>query len=281
MKSLKIIGVLMLYNLRLFPWSWYLWPVLVSIALLAMQFTFIRKEWSIGGFNMTDLDSVSLMFFVIIGVTFFKARAGGGGSIADGEFLLSRPLLRRTAYLSRMVLYFIVMLAIPLADVRIAAAKPDLRVDFYYWGDQSLVPGQVKFYQEQFPEASIIHQPYPAFRKATYDTTLMIPYGAVKIALWDLVGAMAIALFLQLTMLSTPSTKFRGMSFFGSLVIIYLFGSVFIAMTSPQFLNHITLYERAFFYFMHHVLWISLWTAGAFLLVQGIALKRIQRFDVI
>ena len=79
------------------------------------------------------------------------------------------------------------MLAVPLSEVYAAAAKFDLRVDFYHWTDPGITARQIKFYQEQFPGNALIHQPYPAFRKEAYDATLMIPFGKLLIALWDLV----------------------------------------------------------------------------------------------
>ena len=233
MKSLKIARDLVLYNLRLLPW--YLWVLLALTALMEVQWARIMKEWVIGGLSTTHLDGFPIIFFAIIGTTFFRTRAGyAGGPIPDGEFLLTRPILRRTAYLSRTALYFVIMLVIPLVGVHIATAKPDLRVDFYNWADPNIIAGQVKFYQDQFPESSMIHQPYPAFRKEAYDTTLIIPFGAVKVALWDLLVAMALALTLQTAMLFVSSSKFRGMSFFGLLLLAYFFGSVLLVMIFPQ-----------------------------------------------
>ncbi len=285
MKSLRTMGILVRYNLRLLPW--YIWPLLALIAFFQAWMTSTEHDWVISG-GTTRLDGPSFLLWVVIGGIFFgssRGYVGGksyeGGQIPDGEFLLARPILRRTAYFPRMVLFFVIMLATPLLQVYVASAKPDLRVEFYNWVDPAIIAGQKSFYREQFPNGTVIHQPDPGLQKGAYDSTLVIPSGALLIAWWNLIVAIFTGLVLQMVMFSRSSSKLPSVRLFGMLCLIYLVGSAFILSMFPQLGTHLTLFEHAFFLFVHHPVWFALAIPVAFLLVQWIALKRIRNFEVI
>ena len=278
-------GVLLRYNLWLLPW--YIWPLLALIALGATWFTSIEHVWIIGGLGTTGLDG-SLVLWVIIGTVFFKSSrgyAGGrtydGGQIPDGEFLLGRPILRRTAYFPRMVLFFIIMLITPFLQVYVASAKPDLRVEFYNWVDPAIIAGHKSFYREQFPNGTVIHQPDPGLQKGFYDSSLVIPSGALLVAWWNLIVAIVVGLILQMTLFSRSPSKLSVGGLFLTLFLIYSFASIFIRIMFPPLEIHITLFERAFFLFAHRPALFALSTLGLFLFVQLVALRLIRHFEVI
>lgn len=290
MKSLGIVLSLMRFHLRLLPW--YIWPLLAGILLLQGQITPVSlSQWTIGGYNTTRLLGPGFFSFLFLAGAFCGTRASyTGGPIPAGEFLLVRPVLRRTAYLSRMVLYFIIILAAPLLEVYVASAKPDLRIEFFDTSTQS--PGaeaaaRQKFYQDQFPESSVVHETklVGTHTKIPYNA-LVIPSGALLIARWDLFAAIMIALILQIAMFFTSSKAQIGLlyglaSMFGTVIIIYFFASVAIAMTFPHYDNHTTLFEHGFFFFAHRGFLLTLFALEAFVLVQWIALKLIEKLEVL
>jgi hypothetical protein len=267
------------YNLRLLPW--YIWPLVVIISLLQAQMTQITNTWEIGRFNTTQFRGVSIFFCAVIGSAFFRAGTGhAGGQIPEREFLLSRPIRLRTAYLSRMAVYFILMLAAPLSEVYVASAKPGLRVEFYPWKDQSTeTTDRLRFYQQQFPDSAVDYKPRTGVRKEASDATLSIPFGALLIAFWDLIVVIVFAFALQMAMSFVSPSKGRVMNFYVMVCLTYFFVSVLIDMMFPHLLDHTTMYEYAFFFFTHHWLMFALFTLGAFILVQCIVLKRIQEVE--
>ena len=291
MKSLGILLSLLRFHLRLLPW--YIWPLLAVILLLKAQITPISlNKWTIGGFNTTHLFGPGFFSFIFLAAAFCRARAGdAGGLIPSGEFLLTRSILRPTAYFSRMILYFIIILAAPVLEVYVASARPDLRVEFFDNSTQTASADALarqKFYQDQFPEGSLIHETKSdrTNRRVPYDT-LVIPSGALLIARWDLFASIIVALTLQMGMFSISSSKvqadpFYGMfSAYGTLIIIFFFASVAFRMTFPQLDQHTTLFEYGFFFFAHRGFLLTLFALEAFVLVQWIALKRIQRSEVL
>ncbi len=285
MKSLRTMGVLLRYNLWLLPW--YIWPLLALIALGGTWLTSIEHVWVIGGLGTTGLDG-SLLLWIIMGNMFFKfgrGYAGGriyeGGQIPEGEFLLARPILRRTAYFPRLGLFFIIMLATPLLQVYVASAKPDLSVEFYNWVDPAIIAGHKSFYREQFPYGTVIHRPNPGKLNGAYDSTLVVPSGALLVAWWNLIVAIVVGLALQIILFSRSPSKLSVGGFLGTLFFVYTFASIFIRIMFPPLEIHITLYERAFFLFARHPTLFALSTLAAFLFVQGIALIRIRHFEVI
>ena len=122
-------------------------------------------------------------------------------------------------------------------------------------------------------------KPNPGLRTEAYDTTLIIPSGAMLIAFWDLIVVIIFALALQMTVLFVSPSKVRIMNFYGMVCLTYFFVSVLIAMMYPPLLDHTTMYEHAFFLFTHHWLMFALFTLGAFILVQAIVLNRIQEVE--
>jgi hypothetical protein len=291
MKSLGIVLSLMRFHLRLLPL--YIWPLLVGNLLLQAQMTSVlNNKWTIGGVNTTALSGPGFLSFMLLGGVFCGARAGyTGGLIPAGEFLLSRSILRRTAYFSRMALYFAIMLAAPLLEVYVASTKPDLQIEFFDAATQAQsanASAMQRFYQDQFPESSVVHGSRLVWPHRTmhYDA-LMIPSGALLIARWDLFAAIIVALALQIGMFFPRSSSkvriatFNGMlNAYGMLIGIYLIAWAFVAMMFPSD-THITLFERGFFFFAHRGFLLTLFALEAFIFVQWIALKRIQALELI
>jgi hypothetical protein len=291
MKALGIVLSLVRFHLRVLPL--YIWPLLAVILLLQAQITSVlNNQWTLGGpGNTTHLFGPGFFSFILLASAFCGARAGyTGGLIPAGEFLLSRSVLRRTAYFSRMALYFTIILAAPLLEVYLASTKPDLRIEFFdtsTQGPSADASARQRFYQDQFPESTVAHETKSVgpHRTVHYDA-LVIPSGAFLIARWDLFAAIILALTLQIGMFFASSSKVQSETFYrmfsagGTVFIIYFIGSVVIDMVFPQFNSHTTLFEHAFFFFAHRGFLLTVFALEAFVFVQWIALKRIKHFEV-
>jgi len=292
MKSLGILLSLLRLHLRFLPW--YIWPLLAVILLLKAQITpVILNQWTLDGLGTTTrLSGPGFFSFILLGGAFCASRAGyAGGLIPAGEFLLSRSVLRPTVYFSRMVFYFIIILAAPLLEVYVASAKPDLRIEFFDISTQTQTAeasARLRFYQDQFPEGSVVHMTKSVgpHRTVHFDA-LVVPSGALLIARWDMLASIFIALTIQIGMFSASTSQnlsdafYRLLSLFVFLILIYFFVPVFIVLMFPQYDLKITMFERAFFFFAHHEYLFPLYALEAFILVQWIALKRIKHFEVI
>lgn len=280
MKSLSVIWTLLRYNLRLLPWS--IWLLVAVISMVTAWTTQLDNSWIVGGRPTTQLSGNWFLVCAAIGAWFFGIRSRyEGGQIPDGEFLLSRPILRRTAYFSRVVYLFVLMLVPPLSAIYAERANPDLRVDFFQWTEPNAIAGSIQFYQKQFPDSTLVHKAPSSYRPNTYVATVVIPSGNLLVAYWDLFVVIVLTLILQLaTFFMSPAD-----AGFGGLYVIlagtwFVVTLVLVEMFHPLGL-HPTFYEDAFFLFEKHRGWFALFTLEAFIFVQWIALKRIKHFEVI
>jgi len=280
MKSLSVIWALVRYNLRLLPWSiWLLVAVISMVTALTSQ---LPNSWTVSDMTTTQLSGNWFLVCAVIGAWFFGVRGRyGGGQIPDGEFLLSRPILRRTAYFSRVVFLFALMLVPPLSEIYAERANPDLRVDFYHWTEPNLIAGQIQLYQNKFPNSSVVHKAPSSYRPNTYVATVVIPSGKLLVAYWDLCVVIVLTLVLQLAMFFTSPVNARIGFLFMTLAGTWFFVGLALVMMFPPLGVRPTVYEDGFFLFAHHWGWFTLFTLEAFVFVQWIALKRIKAFEVI
>ena len=269
---------LLRFNLRLLPP--YFVPLIGIFCINAcmngvLDIVFRAKPevWEASGIA-TSLSAMPIMFSGILAMQFFTRNTGwsGAGSawlMPAGEFLLTRPVPRRTAHLSLMCLYFVVLLSPCLLNVGVTLAEPHLRISLYHSKTQSTEGAdKLSLYQKQFPNSSVIHLP-----KAGHNT-LVIPFGEMLIAFWQLWMTVVLALALQTTTLLVLPSKVQ----MGLLMAICL---------APMFLITFKLWgdptmalEKLFFVFAHHWVLIALLTLGVFVLVQRMAAKRIQSLEI-
>jgi hypothetical protein len=282
MKSLSIVWALVSYNLRLLPW--FIWPLVAVISLFSAWTTELPADdaWTVSDITTTRLSGNWFFVCAVIGACFFGIRSRyEGGQIPDGEFLLSRPILRRTAYFSRVVFLFVLMLMPPLSVIYAERTNPDLRVDFFHWTEPNAIAGQIQFYQKQFPNNSVVHKVPHAFEKNTYVATIMIPSGRLLVAFWDLFVVIVLTLVLQLAMFFRSPANARFSGLFVTLAGVYFLAELALLVMFPSLGVRPTPYEHGFFLFAHHRGWFVVFTLEAFIFVQGIALKRIQSFEVV
>jgi hypothetical protein len=279
MKSPDSFLVLFGFNLRLLPRV--IFPLLVMFSLNAsipgiLAIIFRAKPW-VGDVTglITTLNTMPLMFCGLLGMQFLIRDTGWSGTASNwlmpaGEFLLTRPVQRRTAYLSRMALFFIVILLPCFLNVGVTMVKPDLRISLSNSKSQNVeVASKLTRYQEQFANSALIHP-----SKAGNDT-LLIPRGAVLIALWQLWLATLLALGLQAaTLLTLPSKTQIG------LFMVLCFAPLLIT-TFPLLGDPTPFLEHVFFFFVHHGVLVFLSTIGGLALVQWLALNRVEELEVI
>jgi len=257
MKSRNFFFSLLRFSAQLLPWNVYQGPS-------------GREE--IGLAN--SLNEFPIVFCALLGMLYLGAGAATSmqpfGLLPNGEFLLVRPVPRRTVYLSRVCLYFILMAAAPLLKISTTLAEPDLRISLYHGKTQSTEGAdKLRLYQDQFPNNSIIRLP-----NARHDT-FVIPFGATQTALFQFWLTILLALVLQTATLLILPPKVQTWMLIGiCMVPMFLLGFV-------PFAELTTMMENAFFFFANHWPLIALLTFGAFVLVQRIALQRIENLEVI
>jgi len=279
MKSQRMILTMLRFNLQLLPRNMWLIFAIVCLNSLSygiIAFLFRGDPWSreMSGI-VTSNDAFPIMFCSMLAMQFFIAGTGWTGMASvwlmpAGEFLLARPVPRCAAYLSRMFLYFIIILSAPLLKISMTTADPDLRISLYHSKTQSTeAEDKLTLYRNQFPHSSIIRAP-----KTNHDM-LVVPFGAVLIALWEFWLVILLALAVQMaTVLILPSKVQIG------LIVAISFAPMLMVTFSP-FGEQAALIENLFFFFAHHWALIALLTLGAFVLVQRIALQRIENLEVI
>jgi hypothetical protein len=279
MKSPNTFFALLGFNLRLLPR--FILPLLVIFclnastpALLAIVFRAKPWVWEDSGIG-TAISSFPIMFCGLIGIQFFVRETGWTGTASTwlmpaGEFLLTHPISRRTAYLSRMLLYFVFLLLPSLLNVSATLAEPNLRISLYHSKTQSTEGSdKLTLYRAEFPDSSLIAAP-----KGGSDT-LIIPFGAVIIALWNFWLAILLALALQACTLLTIPPKLQ----IGLFMTISLAPMFMIAL--PVFGAPTMMLENGFFFFAHHCFLFALFTLAAFIFVQQMAINRIEGLDLI
>ncbi len=279
MTSRGVFFALLGFNLRLLPR--YILPVLVIFSInacirgiLAIFFRTNPRVVEVSGI-MSTLDSFPIMFCGIIAMQFLIRETGWAGTgspwlMPAGEFLATRPIRRRAAYLSLTSLYFVIILSPCLLNAGLTSVEPDLRVALYHGKTQGTpVADKLTLYQAEFPNGTLTRA-----SKAGHDT-LVIPFGAVFVALWQLWLAIFLALALQIATLLTLPSKAQIALFmaicFAPMVIL-----VFHPLGDPT-----AMLENVFFIFVHHGILVALLTLGVFVFVQRMALKRIQHLEFI
>jgi hypothetical protein len=267
------------FHLRLLPR--FILPMVLLISLSAsihgiLAIVFRAKPWigEIGGI-VTTLNALPIMFYGLIGIQFFLRETGWAGTVEGwlmpaGEFLFTRPIPRRSAYISRMSLYFVILLLPPLLNVGLTTIVPDLRISLYHSKTQSTEGAEkLNLYQEQFANGLLIHEP-----KEGHDT-FVIPWGAVLVAFWQLWLATLLALALQTATLLTLPSKLQ-IGLFMVICLAPMFVVTFRLLGDPTIIL-----EKVFFLFVDHWALVALLTLEAFIFVQCLALKRIQHLEII
>jgi hypothetical protein len=278
MKSRRLFFALFRYNAQLLPPNgWFLASIILlfSLALIVIDFQFRHGSSALGGTSISDrFNGWLLVFCSQFGLLYFGAGAMPWTQpfalIPGGEFLLVRPVSRRTAYLARIALYFLIMISGSLLKVGASLPDPDLPL-YLSLGKTSTneVTEHLALYREQFPESSVIHQ------AGAYHDTLVIPSGAAWTALWELFLTFFFAVALQATMVLALPPKVQ----MALLIAVSQTPLLLIVLNLSG--KHTMLMEYAFFFFAHHWIFILLLALGIFVLVQSMALKRIQALEII
>ena len=196
-----------------------------------------------------------------------------------GRIPLVRPgILRRTAYFSRMVLFFVIILSVPVLQVYLTAANPNLRIDFQPSKDQGnrnrkpdgVLPTSIS------GESNGIHarswRAKGSRRRHAFDSFRCSADCVLELGRHDIYDLGSTDRYIP------RSPKFSVISFPRVFLGIYFFASVATHMTFPQLDQRTTLFEYGFFFFVHHRLLVATLTLAAFFSAQWIALRRIQRF---
>ena len=272
MNSLRIAWILLHINLRLIPFTTWFLVLIFGFNFFIMSHVTLNGEISdIGNF----FDALPLIFCVFFGMQFFSSGVRYPGAPSSclmpaGEFLLVRPVSRRAAYVSRIFLYFCVVLSLPLIKMGMALPQPDMLISLYHRRNQSTdASDMLALYHKQFPESRVVRLP-----KATRET-LLIPFGSVLICCWQTWVVILFALALQTSTLLALRTR---MQMFISMALGI--GPILLLALIP-FGDQTAVMRMSFFLFVHHWVSITFLTFGIFVCVQLMALKRINELEVI
>jgi hypothetical protein len=269
----------LIYQLRQLPRGvWTLLAILcINTSIPAIIAIAVGENSGVmqAGSFVTPFTFIPIMFCGILALQFLIGGTGWPGTastwlIPGAEFLLVRPVSRRTAYRCWILLYFVVLLLPMLSYVGLTMAAPDLRISVYESANP--VRGRMdraSLYQEQFPASTLI----PA-RKGSF-ATLIVPNGALLVAFWQFWLTILLALALQVTShLGLPSKLQMGLLV--AICVVPPFMVAFHLLGNPT-----PLLEYTLFIFAHHWITIALGTLGVFVFVQRKALTRIEDLEII
>jgi hypothetical protein len=294
MNARRLFFTLFRFNAQVLPSNVWMFVAIINWSYLGLILLTFDSEGlpflGVGDSFGNCFDNFPIIICGILGIFFFSVGAGTTrtiwtlptGSDPNGEFLLVRPVPRRAVYLSRIVLFFLIMVSGPLLKIGLTILDPDLRLSFIHGTtSNNETADNLNFYRSQFPDSSVIHMPDVYYGKLgnpnrLVDTdVLVVPFGVMLIAFWQLWLVIFLALAMQTATVLTLSPKVQG----GILVAICQ-APVLMFILDPIG-KHPMLMENVFFFFAHHWLLIALFTLGLLVLVQRIALQRIQELEVI
>ncbi len=270
MKAPRLFFLLVGFNLK--SLSVVLWfQLLILLGLSAMfSVVFSLGSGGIGSFQANIGPTFPLFYSVVVGVIFFSGEAAGGwqkplGLFPHAEFLLARPFSRRQIHLIRVVLYFAVMLAAPLLNLALASQRPNLEFSFYKSKTQPTeVADKFSTYQKAFPGSFMVTGESASHEK------LVIPGGNQRLAAWQLLMTMGIALGIQAVVALRPSTGLQ-------VALMIGFIATMAGLAIPSLKN--SWLENLFLGFVRHGGLAFLFTRAAFYLVQVFVWKRVQRME--
>jgi len=278
MNPRRLFLTLFSFNARLLPANvWFIVAVFIFMAMIPLVVPLLMHEklhtGTENGFS-SGLSNFSLIYGAMVGMLYLSPGAGTPGQpfslVPTGEFLLSRPVSRRAVYVPRLALFFLLLVSSPLLKICAVLPDPDLRLTLYHSkNSDSEAYDRLDLYRDQFPAGYVTRLP------DTYGDTLVIPQGALLIALWQLWLAFAIALALQVATVVPSTPKLQT----GLLIAISLSPALLVCLNLNG--KHPMFTEYAFFFFAHYSLLVTLLTLAAFLLVQRLALRRIQDLEII
>ena len=278
MKPRRLFFALFRFNAQLLPpngWLMAFIIILFSLALILINFQFRHGSSGAERTGLSDcFNAWPLVFCSQFGMLYLSAGATTWTQpfalISNAEFLIVRPVSRRSAYLARIALYFLIMISGSLLTVSASLPDPDLHL-FLSLSKTSTneATEHLTLYREQFPNSSVINKP------ELYHDTLIIPFGAVLIALWEFYLTALLAFAMQATMALTLPPKIQ----MSLLTVVSQTPLLLLVLNLSG--KHTMLMEYAFFFFVHHWVFIVLFSLGMIVLVQSIALKRIQHLELI
>jgi len=280
MKSPGTAWSLLRFNLRLLPWTF--WFLVLLLFLIDTKLNVSMNTWTSMGHSVTSLEWFHLLFCALLaGRLFGSAKGYPAGLIAQAEFLLTRPVTRRTAYFSRVFLLFSVILLPSLAGIWAASARPELRVALCESQDDFPADARLQLYQFEFPQGSVRHDD-PRFMPRGYRTTFVVPSGNLCVASWNLLTSVLATLLIQALSFSPSARRELGWSLFGNLFVIYI---LFVIAFDLYFLGTpqkwlISPYESGFFYFVSHPIHVWLFSLAVFVGAQWLAFRFIRYVEV-
>jgi len=208
---------LLRFNLKTIPW--FVW--MLSFVTIGMAIIFSRTTGELSGFE-TELGGFPLFYSAMIGLFFFsEAKDGRSTSTAwltpvpHGEFLLTRPIPRESAWLMRSSLFFMCVLAGPVLNLCLTQFHPDMHLSLYQSATQHTEAAEkLALYRSVFPASIVIHAP-----GASHDT-LIVPGGYLLVAGWQLFRSVIVALGLQILPLLLIPRKAKDKILFGWMLLI-------------------------------------------------------------
>jgi len=195
------------------------------------------------------LSEQNLFLVAIFGMALLApeiARTAASAQIPTGsEFVLTRAVDRPLVLRSRAVLYYFVVLILPLIALPLAATQPSLQVgEFSATAQQQVI--------EALPGSM-------AMDGAPYESRhdILVPHGAVLVAAWRFWVILAVAIIGEaFVMLIYPFQWRRWLLWVGFFLLV--FASTSFLIFADHSSKHVTFTKRMFFGFVAHqpVIWL-------------------------
>ncbi|HWB61030.1 MAG TPA: hypothetical protein VG733_16165 [Chthoniobacteraceae bacterium] len=213
---------LLYFNLKTTSVVWIYVAISVTMVAVSQCLRATLLSADSGMDAMLRISWTTIYFSIMIGWFFYSEwKPGARGSffmpLPHGEFLLSRPVTRREAWMARGCMCYALMLAAPLLDLCLTLLKPDLRFYLFHGHDlHNEATDKLPQYLAAFPGSAVIHDP------ASRSDTLVAPWGYMLFATSQFLYTAIAALGLQILTLARLSPKLKGGLFLGGGVAVML-----------------------------------------------------------
>jgi hypothetical protein len=206
---------------------------------------------------------------MMVGLLFYNeskpgARPTSMVPLPYGEFLLTRPFTRRSAWTARACVCYAVILAVPLLNLCLSFLKPDMR--FFLFSNHnttSEAAQKLPQYLAAFPGSAVIEGPKHG------ENTLVAPWGYIMLATAQFLFAAIATLALQLFALAQLPSKLKVGLFVGSAIAVLLA------------FQWTSIVEPCFFIFTRHWLIITPAVLASIIAAQWLAAKSASNLEIL
>jgi hypothetical protein len=252
---------------------WFL-LILMGGQAVFMNYLFtivLRNQETEIGSDAFGTGYLSLFFSVLMMTAFVGSmvrHASWTWILSNGEFLLSRPILRFRIYLTLWMLAFGVLMICPAINLVFTAFHPDLLLSLAHITPASETVDRLALYQHTFPASSILHLPHRDH------ATLLVPKGAMMTEWWFFWQVIVASMLLQaLSLIQLPENAQRRF-----MVTVCCAPAAIVLLW--KWIGPWMSWDSYFFFFVRHLCGLTLLTLAVFAVLQAVTWRRVQQIEV-